>query len=77
MTKQEILSELDIISAIAEVNDNILICNKVKRIREALTAEWDASDIHYEEFKKHLSAIDYETNTQIQQRPGSYIVPSV
>jgi hypothetical protein len=75
MTKQEILSELDIISAIAEVNDNILICNKVKRIQEALTAEWNASDIHYEEFKKHLSIIDYETNTQIQQRSGSYIVP--
>jgi hypothetical protein len=77
MTKQEILSELDIISAIAEVNDNILICNKVKKIQDALTAEWDASAIHYEEFKKHLSIIDYEANTQIQQRPGSYIVPSV
>jgi hypothetical protein len=60
MTKQEIILELDIISAIAEVNDNVLICNKVKRIQEALIAEWDASDIHYEEFKKHLSKIDYE-----------------
>jgi hypothetical protein len=77
MTKQEIILELDIISAIAEVNDNVLICNKVKRIQEALIAEWDASDIHYEEFKKHLSIIDYETNTQIQQRSGSYIVPPV
>ena len=68
MTKQEILSELDIISAIAEVNDNILICNKVKRIQEALTAEWDASDIHYEEFKKHLSTIDHEKHTRITNR---------
>ena len=74
MTKQEILSELDIISAIAEVNDNILICNKVKRIQEALVAEWDASDIHYEEFKKHLSTIDYETNTQIQQWEWRYLL---
>jgi hypothetical protein len=69
MTKQEILSELDIISAIAEVNDNILICNKVKRIQEALTAEWDANDIHYEEFKKHLSII---TNTQTQPQVGEW-----
>ena len=29
MTKQEIISELDIISAVAEVNENTLIYNKV------------------------------------------------
>ena len=69
MTKQEIILELDIISAIAEVNDNILICNKVKRIQEALIAEWDASDIHYEEFKKHLSII---TNAQTQPQVGEW-----
>jgi hypothetical protein len=68
MTKQEIISELDIISAIAEVNDNVLICNKVKRIQEALIVEWDASDIHYEEFKKHLSKIDHEKYTRITNR---------
>ncbi|MFY8170131.1 MAG: hypothetical protein ACOVK2_03330 [Candidatus Fonsibacter sp.] len=77
MNKQQIIDELDVISAIAEVNDNVLICNKVRRIKEALINEWDNSDIHYEEFKKHLSRIDYETNTQIQQRSGSYIVPPV
>jgi hypothetical protein len=60
MNKTQIIDELNVISAIAEVNDNILICNKVKRIQEALIAEWDASDIHYEEFKKHLSIIDYK-----------------
>jgi hypothetical protein len=72
MTKQEIISELDIISAIAEVNDNILICNKVKRIQEALTAEWNNSDVHYEEFKKHLSIIDYETTTNNIQKNIHY-----
>jgi len=77
MNKQQIIDELDVISAIAEVNDNVLICNKVRRIKEALTTEWDNSDMYYEEFKKHLSRIDYETNTQIQQRSGSYIVPPV
>lgn len=77
MTKQQIIDELDVISAIAEVNDNVLICNKVRRIKEALITEWNNSDIHYEEFKKHLSRIDYEANTQIQQRTGSYIVPPV
>lgn len=60
MNKQQIIDELDVISAIAEVNDNVLICNKVRRIKEALMNEWDNSDIHYEEFKKHLIRVDYE-----------------
>ena len=51
MNKTQIIDELNVISAIAEVNDNVLICNKVKRIQEALIAEWDASDIYYEQFK--------------------------
>jgi hypothetical protein len=53
MTKIEIISELDIISAIAEVNDNILICNKIRRIKEALINEWNNSDIYYEELIKN------------------------
>ena len=69
MTKQQIIDELDVISAIAEVNYNVLICNKVKRIKEALTNEWDNSDVHYEEFKKHLSII---TNAQTQPQVGEW-----
>ena len=69
MNKTQIIDELDVISAVAEVNDNVLICNKVRRIKEALTNEWDNSDVHYEEFKKHLSII---TNTQIQPQVGEW-----
>jgi hypothetical protein len=53
MTKIEIISELDIISAIAEVNDNILICTKIRRIRETLINEWNNSDVYYEELIKN------------------------
>jgi hypothetical protein len=60
MTKQEIILELDIISAIAVVNDNILICNKVKRIQEALRNEWDLSDFYMDLMKKELYHIENE-----------------
>ena len=60
MTKQEIILELDIISAIAEVNENILICNKVKRIQEALRNEWDLSDFYMDIMKKELYYLENE-----------------
>jgi hypothetical protein len=61
MTKQEIISELDIISAVAEVNENTLIYNKVKRIKDCLIDEWDLSDFYMELIKKELYY--YETTT--------------
>jgi len=54
MTKQEIISELDIISAVAEVNENTLIYNKVKRIKDCLIDEWNLSDFYMELIKKEL-----------------------
>jgi hypothetical protein len=60
MTKQEIILELDIISAIAGANENILICNKVKRIQEALRNEWDLSDFYMDLMKKELYHIENE-----------------
>jgi hypothetical protein len=61
MTKQEIISELDIISAVAEVNENTLIYNKVKRIKDCLIDEWNLSDFYMELIKKELYY--YETTT--------------
>jgi hypothetical protein len=60
MTKQEIILELDIISAIARANENILICNKVKRIQEALRNEWDLSDFYMDLMKKELYHFENE-----------------
>lgn len=77
MNKPQIIDELNLSIDILDSIDNALVANKLRRIKEALTTEWNNSDVHYEEFKKHLSIIDYETNTQIQQRSGSYIVPPV
>jgi hypothetical protein len=54
MNKTQIIDELNVISAIAEVNDNALICNKVKRIQEALRNEWDLSDFYMDLLKKEL-----------------------
>jgi hypothetical protein len=54
MTKQEIISELDIISAVAEINENTLIYNKVKRIKDCLIDEWNLSDFYMELIKKEL-----------------------
>ena len=61
MTKQEIISELDIISAVAEINENTLIYNKVKRIKDCLIDEWNLSDFYMELIKKEL--YHYETTT--------------
>jgi hypothetical protein len=61
MTKQEIILELDIISAVAEVNENTLIYNKVKRIKDCLIDEWNLSDFYMELIKKELYY--YETTT--------------
>jgi len=54
MTKQEIISELDIISAVAEVNENTLIYNKVKRIKDCLIDEWNLSDFYMDLMIKEL-----------------------
>jgi hypothetical protein len=61
MTKQEIISELDIISAVAEVNENTLIYNKVKRIKDCLIDEWNLSDFYMDLMIKELYY--YETTT--------------
>jgi hypothetical protein len=54
MTKQEIISELDIISAVAEINENTLIYNKVKRIKDCLIDEWNLSDFYMDLMIKEL-----------------------
>jgi hypothetical protein len=61
MTKQQIIDELDVISAVAEINENTLIYNKVKRIKDCLIDEWNLSDFYMELIKKELYY--YETTT--------------
>lgn len=54
MTKQQIIDELDVISAVAEINENTLIYNKVKRIKDCLIDEWNLSDFYMDLMIKEL-----------------------
>jgi len=63
MTKVEIMNELELIYEISKQTENILVCNKVNRLKDALRNEWDLSDFYAELMKKELYY--YETNTQI------------
>jgi len=54
MTKQEIILELDVISAVAEINENTLIYNKAKRIKDCLIDEWNLSDFYMDLMIKEL-----------------------
>ena len=60
MTKAEIMNELELIAEISKQTDNILVYNKINRIKEALKNEWDLSDFYADLMRKELYY--YESN---------------
>lgn len=54
MNKSQIIEELDLSIYILDTIDNVLIANKLRRIKESLTNEWDLSDFYIESIKKEL-----------------------
>lgn len=54
MNKQQIIDELNLSIDILDSIDNILVANKLRRIKESLINEWDLSDFYMELMKKEL-----------------------
>ena len=61
MNKPQIIEELNLSIYILDTIDNVLIANKLRRIKESLINEWDLSDFYMELIKKELYY--YETTT--------------
>lgn len=61
MNKPQIIDELNLSIDILDSIDNILVANKLRRIKESLINEWDLSDFYMELIKKELYY--YETTT--------------
>jgi hypothetical protein len=54
MNKTQIINELNLSIDILDSIDNVLVANKLRRIRESLTNEWDLSEFYMELIKKEL-----------------------
>ena len=54
MNKPQIIDELNLSIDILDSIDNILVANKLRRIKESLINEWDLSDFYMELIKKEL-----------------------
>lgn len=54
MNKPQIIDELNLSIDILDSIDNILVANKLRRIKESLINEWDLSDFYMELMKKEL-----------------------
>ena len=54
MNKTQIIDELNLSIDILDSVDNVLVANKLRRIRESLTNEWDLSEFYIELIKKEL-----------------------
>ena len=54
MNKKQINDELELCIDILDSLDNVLIANKLRRIKESLRNEWDLSDYYMELMKKEL-----------------------
>lgn len=54
MNKKQINDELELCIDILDSLDNVLIANKLRRIKESLCNEWDLSDYYMELMKKEL-----------------------
>jgi hypothetical protein len=61
MNKPQIIDELNLSIDILDSIDNVLVANKLRRIKESLINEWDLSDFYMELIKKELYY--YETTT--------------
>jgi hypothetical protein len=61
MNKTQIIDELNLSIDILDSIDNVLVANKLRRIKESLINEWDLSDFYMELIKKELYY--YETTT--------------
>ena len=61
MNKPQIIDELNLSIYILDTMDNVLVANKLRRIKESLINEWDLSDFYMELIKKELYY--YETTT--------------
>jgi len=58
MNKPQIIEELDSIIYMLESSDNVLLANKLKRIKVVLIDDWDLSDFYMELLRKELNHID-------------------
>lgn len=74
MNKPQIIDELNLSIDILDSIDNVLVANKLRRIKESLINEWDLSDFYMELIRKELYY--YETTTQ-QLRKNNDIRNSV
>lgn len=54
MNKTQIIDEINLSIDILDSIDNVLIANKLRRIKESLINEWDLSDFYMELIKKEL-----------------------
>ena len=54
MNKTQIIDELNLSIDILDSVDNVLVANKLRRIKESLTNEWDLSEFYMELIKKEL-----------------------
>lgn len=54
MNKTQIINELNLSIDILDSIDNVLVANKLRRIRESLTNEWDLNEFYMELIKKEL-----------------------
>lgn len=61
MNKTQIINELNLSIDILDSIDNVLVANKLRRIKESLINEWDLSEFYMELIKKELYY--YETTT--------------
>lgn len=59
MNKKQINDELQLCIDILDTTHNIVVANKLRRIKESLRNEWDLSDFYMELIKKELDY--YET----------------
>ena len=61
MNKPQIIDELNLSIDILDSIDNVLVANKLRRIKDSLINEWDLSDFYMELIRKELYY--YETTT--------------
>ena len=54
MNKTQIINELNLSIDILYSIDNVLVANKLRRIKESLTNEWDLSEFYMELIRKEL-----------------------
>jgi hypothetical protein len=54
MNKTQIIDELNLSIDILDSLDNVLVANKLRRIKGSLINEWDLSDFYMELIKKEL-----------------------